>query len=72
QRLAGASLFDAGLRWVLGATEVSLAIRNVFDTRYESLGFLVFDPARGGQVAMTYPGGGRFLRLGLSIGAGGR
>ena len=70
QMLDGADLFDAGIRWSVRGAEVSLAVRNLFDTRYNSLAFLLFDPATGTDVRMTFPGSGRFVRAWVSIGRG--
>ena len=70
QRLDGADLFDAGVLWSVSGVEVSLAVRNLFDTRYNNLGFLLFDPATETDIQMTFPGSGRFVRARVSIGRG--
>ena len=70
-RLKGSDVFDVRTRWQLGRMEASLSVNNLFDTQYESQGFLLFDPALGANVRMTYPAAGRFvardslLRVGL-------
>ena len=66
-RLNGSDVFDVRTRWQLGRIGASLSVNNLFDTQYESLGFLLFDPALGANVRMAYPAAGRFVSAQLVI-----
>ena len=70
RRLQGTNLLDAGLRWAAFGLEMSVTVRNLLDSHYESHGFLLFDPAAGTDVPMTFPGSGRQLRARLTIPGG--
>lgn len=69
EKLAGSSLFDAVLGWRAGSVDARLSVRNIFDTRYGSFGFLLFDPFANQNVRMIHPGGGRSLDLRFTVGS---
>ena len=51
----------------VGRLEASASARNLFDTRNESFGFLLFDPFQGANVRMVHPGPGRSLDLRVTV-----
>ncbi|MCG6955128.1 MAG: TonB-dependent receptor [Gemmatimonadetes bacterium] len=67
-KVAGAGLVDAALRWRVGAVEATASVRNLFDHKYESFGYLLFDPFQQTNVRMLHPGAGRSLSIGLTVG----
>ncbi len=67
EKLEGSSLLDASVRWRIGAVEATLSGRNILDTQHESFGFLLFDPTRGANVPMVYPGAGRSVSVRLAV-----
>lgn len=66
----GASLLDAALRWTVGRVDATASIRNAFDHRYESWGYLLFDPFQQTNVRMMHPGAGRSLSIALTVHGG--
>jgi outer membrane receptor protein involved in Fe transport len=66
--VAGASLVDAAVRWRVGAVQATASVRNLFDHRYESFGYLLFDPFQQANVRMMHPGAGRSLSIALTVG----
>jgi hypothetical protein len=65
--LPGIDLFDAGLRVVAGMVKGSVRIENLSNERGAMLGFLLFDPNEGRNVAMVYPLGGRTVRVSIEV-----
>ena len=67
ESLPGTHRVDASLSWPVGAVHLHLAGMNLGNSHAGTGGFLVFDPVRGSDVRMLYPGGGRYLRAGVTV-----
>lgn len=61
------ALTDLALTHGVGRFEVFGALRNVFDRRYASLGYVTIDPVTFGPLPLYYPGAGRTLQLGIRV-----
>jgi outer membrane cobalamin receptor len=70
-QLSGSDLVDVGLTWSRGPLEATASVRNLFDSRFDSFGYLLYDPFQQVDVRMTHPGAGRGLTLKLTLREGG-
>jgi outer membrane receptor protein involved in Fe transport len=61
------AITDLALSHGVGRFEVFGALRNLFDRRYASLGYVTLDPVTFGPLPLYYPGAGRTLQLGLRV-----
>jgi outer membrane cobalamin receptor len=67
ETLPGNHRVDATLSWSLGAVHLHLTGLNLGDSHSSAGGFLVPDPDTGENVRLLYPGGGRYLRVGVTV-----
>jgi outer membrane receptor protein involved in Fe transport len=61
------AITDVALSHGVGRFEVFGALRNLFDRRYASLGYVTLDPVTFGPLPLYYPGAGRTLQVGLRV-----
>jgi hypothetical protein len=67
EMLPGNHQVDATVSWMVGGVRLHLTGVNLGDSQASSGGFLVYDPVREASVRLLYPGGGRYLRAGVTI-----
>jgi outer membrane receptor protein involved in Fe transport len=67
EMLPGNHQVDATVSWMVGGVRLHLTGVNLGDSQASSGGFLVYDPVREASVRLLYPGGGRYLRGGVTV-----
>ncbi len=66
-KLGGSNLLDAALAWRRGPLEAAVSALNVFDRRYDSFGYLLYDPIQQADVRMVHPAPGRRITLTFTV-----
>jgi iron complex outermembrane recepter protein len=59
-----------GARQAFGAIELQASVRNLFDERYATLGYVTLDPITFGDLPLYFPAARRSFQAGLRIGGG--
>ena len=65
--LPGYRTFDVKLQTAVGRMSAYLTVKNVLDKRYNSTGYMLFDPLSQSDVEYLYPARGRYVEAGIGI-----
>jgi iron complex outermembrane receptor protein len=68
-RLPDYTVADLGLTQALGPVELFGSVRNLFDERYATLGYVTVDPTTFGDLPLYFPAAGRTFRIGMRWGS---